>query len=152
MERTKGKRQSRTLVTAPVAAEDIGFAFAQQVGRITRQYEGRTNEAEALITSQAPAQLPACVWLLANRLSWGIETGLHLRLDVSLREDLCRVREPNALWILGMLRRLTVSLFMAWRGRQRKAKHKTLTDFQSDLGADNLAKAMHFMTTKHPKL
>ncbi|MCB2141020.1 MAG: ISAs1 family transposase, partial [Rhodobacteraceae bacterium] len=71
-----------------------------------------------MITSLAPEQLDATAWLAHNRLAWGIENGLHLRLDVTLRDDHCGVRTPRGLWILGMFRRLVTSLFMEWRSHQ----------------------------------
>ena len=152
MENNKGVNECRTLVSHPTAAEDIGFPFAAQVARLTRQRGGRQDETVALITDLPPAQLPAARWLKTNRGAWGIETGTHLRLDVTLNEDRCRVRSPNALWILGLLRRLAISLFMHWRARQPKPQHQSLTDFQSAMGENNLTKALAFVTQQHPKL
>lgn len=152
MERSKGRRQSRTLVARPVASEDIGFPFAAQVAQLARQYEGKEAEFVALITSLQPERLVPRAWLAANRGAWGIETGLHLRLDVSLNDDLCRVRNPNSLWILGMFRRLAVSLFCEWRSRQPNPRHLTLTHFQSQIGAEHYAKAFRFVTCKNPAL
>jgi hypothetical protein len=140
------------LVSRPVAAEDIGFPFAAQVALLTRQHVGRKNETVGLITDLSPEQLPAAQWLKTNRAAWGIENGTHQRLDVSLNDDRCRVRSTNALWILGMLRRLVISLFMHWRARHPKPQHQSLTDFQSAMGEDNLAKALAFVTNQRPKL
>lgn len=139
-------------MSRPVAAEDIGFPFAAQVALLTRQHVGRKNETVGLITNLSPAQLPAAQWLKTNRQAWGIENGTHQRLDVSLNDDRCRVRSTNALWILGMLRRWVISLFMHWRARHPKPQHQSLTDFQSALGEDNLAKALAFVTQQQPKL
>jgi hypothetical protein len=100
----------------------------------------------------APQELNASQWLWANRQSWGIENGLHQRLDVSLHDDRCRVRHPSALWILGMFRRLANSLFIEWRSRQPNPQYKHTTAFQSAMGEDNLAKALHFLTCKRPNL
>jgi hypothetical protein len=138
-------------VSRPVAAEDIGFPFAAQVALLTRQHVGRKNETVGLITDLSPEQLPAAQWLTTNRQAWGIENGTHQRLDVSLNDDRCRVRSTNALWILGMLRRLVISLFMHWRARHPKPQHQSLTDFQSAMGEDNLAKALAFVTHQRPK-
>ena len=145
-------RESRTLESRPAAAEDIGFPFAAQVALLTRQHVGRKNETVGLITDLTPDQLPAEHWLKNNRMAWGIENGTHQRLDVSLNEDRCRVRSPNALWILGMLRRLVISLFMHWRARHPKPEHQSLTDFQAAMGEDNLTKALAFVTHQRPKL
>jgi hypothetical protein len=51
----------------------------------------------------------------ANRAAWGIENGLYQRLDVSRFDDLCRVRNPNSMWVIGMFRRFSNSLYMHWR-------------------------------------
>lgn len=135
-----------------MAAEDIGFPFAAQVALLTRQHTGRKNETVGLITDLLPEQLPARQWLKANRQAWGIENGTHQRLDVTLNDDRCRVRSTNGLWILGMLRRLVISLFMHWRARQARSRHLSLTDFQSAMGEDNLTKALAFVTHRRPKL
>ncbi len=152
MEDNKGARESRTLESRPVAAEDIGFPFAAQAALLTRQRRGRKDETVGLITDLGPNELPALQWLKANRQGWGIENGTHQRLDVSLNDDRCRVRSTNGLWILGMLRRVVISLFMEWRGRQAKPHFQSLTDFQTVMGEDNLAKAQAFVTQQRPKL
>lgn len=119
---------------------------------LVRQRQGRQDETVALLTSLAPGQLNAQEWLLANRQSWGIESGLHQRLDVSFNDDRCRVKSPNGLWVLGMFRRLANSLLHEWLGRLAKPQHKSTTDFQSEMGENNLAKAMRFVTSKQPTL
>jgi hypothetical protein len=152
VEKNKGVQESRTIETARAAAENLGFPFAAQAAILVRQHAGRKDETVALVTSLPPAALNAQQWLLANRQSWAIENGLHQRLDVSLNDDRCRVRNPNGLWVLGMFRRLTNSLFIAWRSHQPMAKYKTITDFQAALGENNLAKALRFVTNKRPCL
>lgn len=152
METNKGVRESRTLESRAVAAEDIGFPFAAQAAQLTRQHAGRKDETVGLITDLTPTELPALGWLKANRQGWGIENGTHQRLDVSLNDDRCRVRSTNGLWILGMVRRLVISLFMEWRARQPKPHFHSLTDFQAGMGEDNLAKALCFVTHQRPTL
>ena len=152
MEINRGCRESRTIKTGFIAPEDIGFPMAAQAAMLVRQHAGRKDETVALVTSLSPEQLNAQQWLLANRQSWGIENGLHLRLDVSLNDDRCRVRTPNGLWALGMFRRLANSLLMEWLFRQPQPKYKSTTDFQTEMGEDNLEKAMRFLTSKRPTL
>jgi hypothetical protein len=144
--------ESRTLESRSVAAEDVGFPFAAQAALLTRQRVGRRDETVGLITDLEPAALGAKAWLQANRMAWGIENGTHQRLDVSLNEDRCRVRSADGQWILGMLRRVVISLYMHWRAHQPKPRHKSLTDFQAAMGEDNLAKAMAFVSHQRPKL
>ena len=119
---------------------------------MTRQHRGRKDETVGLITDLPPDQLSASQWLQANRRGWGIENGTHQRLDVSLNDDRCRVRNANGLLILGMLRRVVISLFVHWRLHQPRPQHKSLTDFQSAMGEDNLTKALAFVTHRRPKL
>jgi hypothetical protein len=152
LEKNKGVNENRTLASRPTAAEDIGFPFAAQVALLTRQHAGRNDETVGLITDLAPEELPAERWLGQNRSAWGIENGTHQRLDVSLNEDRCRVRHPNALLILGMIRRLVISLFMEWRAQHSKPRHQSLTDFQAAMGEDNMRKAMLFITSQRPNL
>jgi hypothetical protein len=120
VEKNKGCWENRTLEARSVAPENIGFPLAAQAAMLVRQHTGRKDETVALVTSLAPEQLNAQQWLLANRQSWGIENGLHQRLDVSLNDDRCRVHNPNGLWVLGMFRRLVNSLLMEWLSRQPK--------------------------------
>jgi hypothetical protein len=152
VEQNKGAPESRTLETRAVAADNIGFPFAAQAAQLTRQRAGRKDETVGLITDLAPAELSPLRWLQANRQGWGIENGNHQRLDVSLNDDRCRVRSTNGLWILGMMRRLVISLFMEWRHRQRKPHFQSLTDFQAAMGEDNLANALAFVTHQRPTL
>jgi len=152
VETNKGVRESRTLESRPVAAEDVGFPFAAQAALVTRQHVGRKDETVGLITNLAPQELPAQKWLHANRQGWGIENGTHQRLDVSLNDDRCRVRHPNGLWILGMLRRLAISLYAHWREQQPNPRFLWFTDFQAAMGENNLTKAFAFVTNSHPKL
>lgn len=152
MEWNKSRRESRTLRSQPAQAEDIGFPLADQIARIRRQVKGKSDEVVCLITNLEPAQLNASQWLAQNRSAWGIENGLHQRLDISQRDDHCRIRTPRGLWILGMFRRLATSLFLEWRSRHPRPKHKTTTDFQAAMEEDNLRPAFRFLTSKRPTL
>jgi hypothetical protein len=152
VEKNKGVGESRTLESRPVAAEDVGFPFAAQAALLLRQHVGRKAETVGLITDHTPQELPAQQWLHANRQGWGIENGTHQRLDVSLNDDRCRVRHPNGLWILGMLRRLAISLYMHWRKQQPNPRSLWFTDFQAAMGEDNLTKAFALVTNRHPIL
>jgi hypothetical protein len=69
------------------------------------QTQGRKDELVALITSVEPSRLDATNRLHLNRDAWGIEGGLHQRLAVSHNGDRCRVRDDNAMLVLGMMLR-----------------------------------------------
>lgn len=130
----------------------MGFPFAAQVARLLRQTQGRQDEEVALITSAPPQRLNAQTWLHLNRQGWGIESGLHQRLDVSYNDDRCRVKSDKGMLILGMYRRLANSLFMEWRQRQRRPEHVTTTDFQTLLAEEHRCKALRLVLAKRPSL
>jgi len=89
------------------------------------------------MTSLPLEELNATQWLKHNRAAWGIENGLHLRLDVSHRDDQCRVREPSSMRVIGMFRRFSNSLCLHWRSQQTKPQYKTTTDFFTAMNAEH---------------
>lgn len=130
----------------------MGFPFARQAARLLRQTQGRKDEEVALITSAPTALLPAMLWLLLNRKGWGIESGLHQRLDISYNDDRCRVQSDNGIWILGMFRRVANSTFFEWRTLQPRPDHLTTTDFQTLMAENQRAAAVAFVLSKRPTL
>ena len=104
------------------------------------------------MTSREPARFDATQWLASSRDYWGVEGGLHQRLDASTNEDNCRVRNRNGVWVLGMFRRIAISLFAEWRGTDPKRRHATMTDFQSEMGAEHARPAMRFVLALNPSL
>jgi hypothetical protein len=138
--------------TAPVSPEEVGFPFARQAARLLRQTQGRKDREVALITSAPVSLLPAMLWLLLNRQAWGIESGLHQRLDVSYNDDRCRVQNKNGMWVLGMFRRLAISLFMEWSAHQPRPEHVTTTDFQTLMAENHRAAALRLVLSKRPSL
>lgn len=117
-----------------------------------REIEGRGSETVCLLTSAPPERLDAAEWLKSNRAGWGIENGLHARLDVSRHDDSCRLRNKNAVWVHGIFSRLANSLFMEWRSHWPKPHHKTTTDFSSSMGANHCRRAILTVTSKRPSL
>jgi hypothetical protein len=119
---------------------------------VRREVDGREAETVVLITSRPPAQLSAARWLERNRQHWGIENGLHARLDVSRRDDQCRLRNRNAVWVHGMFARLANSLFMEWRRHQAKPTHQSTTDFSAFMAADHARRVLLTVTARRPSL
>jgi predicted transposase YbfD/YdcC len=126
--------------------------LVEQAARLLRQTEGRKDELVALITSAEPSRLNAHDWLRLNRHAWGIESGLHQRLDISHNDDRCRVRNDNGLWVLGIMRRFANSLFIEWSQHRRRPDHVTTTDFQSALSEEHHRPALRFVLSKRPRL
>ena len=94
----------------------MGFPGARLIARLRRRVrrQGRkSTETVYLISSLSAAQLDAAGWLKLKRGYWVIESRLHHALDVSLDEDRSRVRHQNAALVLGLFRRLVVSVAQA---------------------------------------
>lgn len=132
--------------------ESVGFPLAAQAARLRREVDGRPAETVALMTSLPPEQLSAARWLERNRQHWGIENGLHARLDVSRRDDECRLRNRNAVWVHGIFARLANSLFMEWRRHQANPEHKSTTDFTARMAAEHARRVLLTVTARHPNL
>ena len=140
----------RVLRSCAATAEQVDFPFVQQVALLRRKLRKHSPETVALVTSLLPAELNAAQWLRDNRAAWGIESGLHQRLDVSHLDDQCRVRKPQSMRVMGMFRRFSNSLFMHWRSQQKKPKHKTTTDFFSALNAEHHRYAIRCLQGRQP--
>jgi len=114
--------------------------------------DGQQPETVTLLTSCPAQTLSATRWLELNRQHWGIENGLHARLDVSRRDDECRLRSRNAVWVHGIFARLANSLFLEWRSHQKKPQHKTTTDFAARMAAEHGRRVMLAVTSRRPNL
>ncbi len=86
----------------------------------------------------------------ADRGYWGIENGLHLRLDVSAGEDRSRVRHPVSVLNLAMIRRATISVAVHWIQRCRNKRQATLQGFYDFMSAKNRRKAFALVTAAGP--
>ena len=84
-----------------------------------------TREVVYLISRQTLEQLQALGLLQFKRQYWVIESRLHHCLDVSMQEDLSRVRTPNSALVLGMIRRVVLGLSNAAVDKARKKNPKT---------------------------
>jgi hypothetical protein len=52
--------------------------------------------------------------------------------------------------LMGLFRRISHSLFMEWRRRQRKPRHKTTTDFFSAMNAEHHRYAIRCLHARKP--
>ncbi len=99
-----------------VSPEQVGFPGARLIARLRRRVRRKgkkSTETVYLISSLSLDQLDALGVLRLKRGYWVIESKLHHALDVSLDEDRSRVRHPKAAMVLGMFRRLVVSVAQA---------------------------------------
>ena len=147
-EHNRGRTEIRTLATALISPEQACFPGAAQSAVILRQGLGEKPDLQYLLTSRESTHLTAPQWQVFQRSYWGVEGGLHQRLDVSADEDRSRVRHRNAAWILAMFRRIGVSLFMHWRGQDLKRAKATLPDFHEEMGLENQRRAFALVIAK----
>ena len=66
-----------------------------------------------------------------------IESGIHQRLGVSSGEDASRVRNRNAILVLGILRRSVVGIFYHWRRHRKNLRQSTFKDFHDAMNRFN---------------
>lgn len=106
----------------------VGFPGARLVARLETRVKRAgqwTREVVFLMSSLTLEQLAAAGLLRLKRRYWVIESRLHHCLDMTLGEDLSRVRTPNSALVLGMIRRVVLSLSNAAVDRVRRANPKT---------------------------
>lgn len=84
-----------------------------------------TREVVFLVSSLTLEQLEALGMLQLKRRYWVIESRLHHCLDITMQEDLSRVRTPHAALVLGMIRRVLLSLSNAAVDRARRTNPKS---------------------------
>ena len=84
-----------------------------------------------LLSSFTLEELQAQGLLSLKRGYWVIESRLHHCLDITMQEDLSRVRDPNSTRVLGMIRRVVLSLANAAVDLARKANPKTKANTKS---------------------
>ncbi len=81
---------------------------------------------------------------------WGIETGLHLRLDVIAAEDRSRVRNRTSALNLAIIRRAVVSVAVAWIRKCSNKRKATMSGFYDAMAAQQHRKAFSLVTTSRP--
>ena len=87
--------------------------------------------------------------LEADRKYWGIENGLHQRLDVIAGEDRSRVRGRAAL-NLAVIRRAVVSVAVRWIRHCKDKRRATLSGFYDFMSAQNSKHALKLVTLSKP--
>jgi predicted transposase YbfD/YdcC len=107
-------------------------------------------ETEYLLSSRPAAQMNAAQMLKADRNYWGIETGLHLRLDVIAGEDRSRVRKLNAVMNLAVIRRAVVSLAVHWINHCKNRRQASMSGFYDFMSAHGGKRALKLVTVSNP--
>ena len=151
LEINRGRIEARALESFTVTAQQVCFPHARQAAKLWRAADEPNKEKTSfeevfLLSSRSPDEYDASTMLKDKRGYWGIENGLHQRLDCSAYEDKSRVRNFNSAWNLGMFRRLAVSMAIYWIQRQTNPRKATLTGFFDAMKANNARKAFALVT------
>jgi predicted transposase YbfD/YdcC len=135
--RGHGRIETRTLQIL-TAAKGIGFPYAKQVVRITRERLVTATGQRSVEVVYAICSLPfeqarpatIARWL---RQHWGIENCVHYVRDVTFDEDRSTVRTGTAPQILATLRNTTLNLHRL-HGADNIAQACRITAFSADRG------------------
>lgn len=154
-ERNRSRTEARALIPFATSAQAVDFPFVAQAARLTRcvdseRHPAQQIETEYLVTSLPSTELAPEQMLQADRRYWGIETGLHLRLDVIAGEDRSRVRNRTNALNLAMMRRAVVSLAIHWAKHCRNPRKATMSGFYDWMTAKQSQKAFSLVTRCHP--
>jgi hypothetical protein len=151
----RSRTEARCLMAFDTTATATDFPFVEQAARLTRCFDSRSHpakniETEYLLCSRPAAALQAGQMLQSDRAYWGIETGLHLRLDVIAGEDRSRVRNRTSALNLAMIRRAVISMAVHWSRKCSNPRKATLSGFFDSMSAKQSRKAFSLVTTCHP--
>ena len=99
-----------------------GLQCVVMVVRVRHLWNKTTHEVQFYLTSLGS---DAHKLAQAIRLHWGIENGLHWTLDVTFKEDDCRVRTAHAPQNLAILRRIALNALNREQSFQRSTRQKS---------------------------
>ena len=113
-----GRIEVRTITTSEMLNAYAAWPGLAQVYRLERQFQWRRNgycyrtscEVEFGITSLTRQEASPVDLLNLRRAHWGIETGLHYRRDVTLKEDATRMTVGNTGKIMAAINNLVLAL------------------------------------------
>lgn len=150
----RSRYEQRSLRWVAADAETLCCVGARSVIEITRETEvlkgkdqgKRTEERVVYVCSLELDEQRGAEMLERIRRYWGIESGLHQRLDVSCREDASRVRNRNALLVLGIVRRAALGVYMSWRRGRKNQRQSTVKDFHDAMNRFNHRNAFKMIT------
>jgi len=110
-----GRITNRKLYSSTLLNDYLDWPHVAQVFRVERtvyypKHKGKTREIVYGLTSLSPQEATPAKLLALIRQHWQIESGLHYRRDVTLREDATRLTVGNAGHNMAILNNLIVSL------------------------------------------
>lgn len=129
-----GRTEIRALDLLEVTPAQVDFPGARLAARLvtrTRRKDKWTETIVYLLSSLTLGQLQAEGLLALKRGYWVIESRLHHCLDITMQEDLSRVRTPNSARVLGTIRRILTTFSNAALDQKRKKHPKTKCNTKS---------------------
>jgi predicted transposase YbfD/YdcC len=113
-----GRLELRTITTSEMLNTYAAWPGLAQVYRLERHFQWRrnghtyrtSNEVEFGITSLTRKEASPAQVLNIRRAHWGIETGLHYRRDVTLKEDATRMTVGNTGKVMASINNLVLAL------------------------------------------
>jgi predicted transposase YbfD/YdcC len=113
-----GRIETRIITTSEMLNAYAAWPGLAQVYRLERQFQWRRNgrtyrttcETEFGITSLTRKEAAPLQLLQIRRTHWGIETGLHYRRDVTLKEDATRMTTGHMGKVMASLNNLVLAL------------------------------------------
>jgi hypothetical protein len=153
----RGRPEARSLWRWDETPTAVGFPHAQQAAEMHRFIDRPVKpnatkqpkvEIEFLLTSLTSEELTPTAMLQLDREYWGIENGLHLRLDVSGQEDKSRVRTRRSAFNLCLFRRAAHSFAVHSIQRQPNRRRATTRGFYDDMAANHYRKAFSLTTAR----
>ena len=133
-EHNRNRLEIRCLECREVTPRQVGFVGARLAGRLEtriRRAGKWCQDVIFLLSSLTIEQLQARGMLSFKRGYWVIESRLHHCLDITMQEDMSRVRTLKAARILGTVRRIVLSLANTAVNRARKKNSKTKSNTRS---------------------
>lgn len=129
MEKGHHRTEKRQVWTVPVSelpplhqqADWLGLKSIVMVVRVRHLWNKTTREVQFYLTS---LESDACKLGQAIRLHWGVENGLHWTMDVTFKEDDCRVRTGHAPQNLALLRRIALNALNREQSLKRSNRQK----------------------------
>lgn len=120
-----GRIEKRVLLTSPQLNDYLDWPAVAQVFRLdtfVQHANGKhTHQVVYGLTSLPPEKASPSRLLALIRQYWGIESGLHYRRDVTLREDATRLSVGSAGQFMAILNNLVIRLALQ-RGKGNLAK------------------------------
>jgi len=144
-----GRIEQRTILTSTQLNDYLEWPHVAQVFRIERivyhaHHLGKTRQIIYGLTSLSSRQAGPNELLALFREYWGIESGLHYRRDVTLREDATRFTNGKAAHNMAILNNLVIGLCLS-NGFSNLASARRYFDAHPKLALDLLVSA-HFPT------